>query len=111
MSDLKKVPQVLVDFVTAQNEFNINEYVQSFADDAVVHDEGHDYHGKSEIKRWNEATNKKYRTRLEPIDFLEKENESILMVMVSGTFDGSPLPLKYHFVIKENKIKSLRVTN
>jgi ketosteroid isomerase-like protein len=110
MFDLKKLPEVLIDLLTAQNEHNSAAYANSFADDATVYDEGHNYNGKSEIKGWNETTNEKYQTKLDPIGISKTGNESILTVMVSGVFDGSPLPLKYHFVIEENKIVSLRVT-
>ena len=111
MLDIKKLPKVLADLLIAQNEHNSTAYANNFTENAIVYDEGHNYHGKPAIKRWNETTNEKYQTKLEPIGISKKENESVLTVMVSGTFDGSPLPLKYHFVIEESKIASLRVTN
>jgi len=33
-----------------------------------------------------------------------------LTAEISGTFDGSPIILKYYFEIKENKIISLRIS-
>lgn len=111
MSDHKKLPKILEDFVIAQNQHNSYAYVKDFADDAIVHDESKDYNGKSDIKQWNETTNEMYHTNLEPIEFSETKNESVLTVKVSGTFDGSPIILKYHFVIKDNKIISLIVKN
>ena|ERR1700730_3004178 len=111
MTSQIELPKILTAFVSAQNDFNVNTYTECFADNAIVHDEGKDYNGKSEIKQWNKSTNEKYRTQLEPIGFSKSGEVNILTVIVSGTFDGSPLTLKYHFILKDNKITSLRVTN
>ena len=63
MKDVEKLPELIAEFIAAQNEHNSSAYVKNFAEDAIVHDEGKNYHGKSEIKRWNESTNEKYHTR------------------------------------------------
>jgi hypothetical protein len=56
-------------------------------------------------------TNEKYKTKYEPLDVSTKNGKIILTVKVSGTFDGSPIILKYIFEVKEAKIISLRVIN
>jgi hypothetical protein len=103
------LPPPLADFLAAQNNFDTVAFVKTFAPDATVHDEGGDYRGIAAIKRWNETTNEKYKTKMEPIAFEEKNDESILTILMSGTFPGSPLPAKFHFVLKEGKIVSLRI--
>jgi len=103
------LPTVLSDLVTAQNKYDADAYAQCFTTDAIVYDEGEEHHGLFQIKSWNEATNKKYHTVLSPINFSLHGKESVLKVMVSGTFNGSPLALNYRFTIKDNKIAILRV--
>lgn len=109
MIDTNTLPKPLADFIAAQNEFDIDAFVKTFADNATVHDEGGDYRGRVEIRRWNETTNAKYKTKMEPIAFVQGSGESILTIMMSGTFPGSPLSAKFHFVLKEGKIASLRI--
>jgi len=109
MTESNTLPKPLADFIAAQNEFNTDAFVKTFADNATVHDEGGDYRGSAEIKRWNETTNEKYKTKMEAIAFVQSGGESILTIMMSGTFPGSPLPAKFHFVLKEGKIASLRI--
>ena len=71
--------------------------------------EGKDYRGLPQIKQWNEATNAKYHTQMEAIELTANGQETILTVLMSGTFDGSPLPAKFCFIISDDKIKSLVV--
>ena len=105
------LPKPIADLIAAQNEYDSKAYADNFSGDAIVYDEGKVYHGEEEIRQWNEMTNAKYHTKLEPLEISNKGEKSIVTVMVSGTFDGSPIPLKYHFEIKESKITSLRITN
>ncbi len=106
MLNIKELPPVLVELLAAQNSFDTEAFVQTFAADAVVHDEGKDYYGPQQIKQWNEATNAKYHTHMEPVELAADGQEIILTILMSGTFDGSPLPARYHFKISNDKIIS-----
>ncbi len=109
MSKKLELPEIIVALLKAQREYDSQAYAEFFTTDAVVHDEGKDYNGKNEIKKWNEATNKKYRITLEPLEFSTNGTESTLTAMVSGNFDGSPAPIKYNFTFEDNKIKTLNI--
>ena len=109
MIDIHSLPKVLADLLAAQSKFDSDDFVKNFTGDAVVHDEGGVYRGQKEIKQWNEATNRKYQTRMEPIAFEDNKDESTLTIRMSGTFPGSPVSARFHFVIKDNKITSLRI--
>ena len=104
-----KLPKVLSDLMTAQNEYDADAFARCFSTDAIVFDEGEEHHGIPEIKSWNEKTNKKYHTVLSPIDFSATSKESVLKVVVSGAFEGSPIPLNYKFTIAGDKITTLRI--
>ena len=54
-------------------------------------------------------TNAKYRTKYEPLEISNIEDGIILTAKVSGTFDGSPAIIKYHFETRNSKIASLRI--
>jgi len=110
MIEISKLPAVLAELVTAQNDHNSHAFAEVFSNNALVHDEGKEYSGKASIKAWNENTNKKYNTRLEPEDLQEKGGEIILTVQVSGTFEGSPIVLEYHVHLKGSRIIYLNIT-
>ncbi len=58
MSAKLELPGTIIALLKAQNEYDSQAYSDLFETNSTVHDEGKDYHGKDEIKKWNEATNK-----------------------------------------------------
>jgi ketosteroid isomerase-like protein len=105
-----KLPAIITELVNAQNSQNSAAYADCFTTDATVFDEGHDHHGKEEIKAWIKNANAKYQALVEPIDYSESEGKAILTAKISGTFPGSPIVLKYNFEIAEGLISSLKIT-
>jgi len=105
------LPKTLKDLLAAQHDFDIEAYAACFSDNAVVYDEGHVHKGREAIRQWNELTNSKYHTRLEPIHFNVDGNRVVLTTRVFGTFEGSPIVLNYNFEMIETKIHSLRIVN
>ena len=103
------LPKTIADLIAAQDKYDSKAFTENFSDDAIVYDEGKIYHGKKEIRQWNEITNAKYKTKYEPLEISNNGDEIILTTKVSGTFDGSPITLKYYFKVKGNKITSLRI--
>ena len=104
------LPEVISDLVKAQNDYNSVSYANSFAETAVVLDEGNTHKGRTEIQHWIADANEKYKTVLLPLRYEETDNESILTTNVSGTFDGSPIVMKYHIYIVGGLIQSLKIT-
>jgi len=104
-----KLPKVIDELIAAQDKYDSRAFAETFSDDATVHDEGKTYHGKTEIRRWNEETNAKYKTKYEPVEVTINGDKIILTTKISGTFPGSPIIIKYHFEIKNDKIISLQV--
>lgn len=104
------LPEIINRLLQAQAHFDNCAYADCFAETAVVYDEDATHGGKEQIRQWNEATNDKYQTVLEPIDFSQDGNKAFLTAKVSGTFDGSPVLLDHHFEIENGLIKSLEIT-
>lgn len=104
------LPKVLSDLVKTQNNFDSVAYANCFSETAVVFDEGKTHKGRKEIEHWIADANERYEAVMKPIDFEEKESESILKAEVSGNFEGSPIVLNYHLEITDGLIKSLKIT-
>lgn len=102
------LPKVITELVKAQNSFDSAAYAQCFAEAATVFDEGKNYTGREEIEQWIGKANKEYKAIMEPVAYDEKEN--ILSAKTSGSFPGSPVVLKYHVVLEEGFIRSLKIT-
>jgi ketosteroid isomerase-like protein len=104
-----KLPRIINDYVDASNAHDVKSVVACFADNALVHDEGKDFRGKKMIEDWITKTIEKYKFQFKPISIRQDDAEVIVAVEVSGTFDGSPITLDYHFTIAGGEIGSLTI--
>jgi hypothetical protein len=104
------LPKVVSDLVTTQNNFDSVAYAACFSETAVVYDEGKTHTGRKEIQHWIADANERYEATMQPVSFEEKGTESILKVVASGKFDGSPIGLSYHLALAEGLIQSLKIT-
>lgn len=105
------VPKVIADLVTAQNQFDSLAYANCFSETAVVFDEGKTHTGIMAIEEWIDESNKKYKSVMKPLSISHEGNTSILSAECSGTFDGSPIILKFHFSVSDGLIQTLKVTD
>ena len=104
-----KLPEIIASLLAAQDKFDSKAFAENFSEDAIVHDEGKIHRGKAEIRKWNESTNAKYKTRYKPLGIKTKKNKITMKAEISGTFEGSPAIINYDFEIKEGKIHSLKI--
>ena len=104
-----KLPQIISDYINASNGHDVKSIVACFSDAATVHDEGLTHDGKKAIEDWVVKTIEKYKFHFQPLGIKGADAEIIVAVKVSGTFDGSPVTLDYHFAIEGGKIASLAV--
>jgi len=103
------LPNVIATYITAKNAFDVKATVACFSHNAVVHDEARDHKGKIEIKTWIEETIRAYKDQLRPILWTAKDGKLVLTAEISGTFDGNPIELDFHFTVEQDKIADLSV--
>ena len=104
-----KIPTSVKSLVEAQKRHDSEDYAKCFAPDAKVFDEGKTHIGYAQIKEWIGKANKKYNTVMEAVDYHESPSGGVLKAKISGSFDGSPLLLAYHFKFKDGLIASLKI--
>lgn len=104
------LPKVIAALIKAQEHFDSVAYSNCFSDTAVVFDEGKTHTGKTAIQHWIAQGNEQYKTVMKPVEFTETDTTTMLLAEISGTFDGSPLMLKFHFEIIHELIQTLKIT-
>jgi len=104
-----KLPEIIKKYINASNEHDVKSILSCFSDDALVHDEGEELRGKKSIEGWIVKTIEKYKFQFKPLGIKGEDTEIVVAVEVSGTFNGSPVTLDYHFIIENDKISSLTV--
>ena len=105
------LPAVLNRYFEAQNAHDIDAMVTCFAPDAAVRDEGRDYLGAEAIRAWKEDTSRRYHITAQPLESAVDNGRTVVVVWVSGTFDGSPANLTYRFGFSDDaRIGTLEVS-
>jgi ketosteroid isomerase-like protein len=104
-----KLPPIIQKYVAVSNQHDVKSILACFSDDAVVRDEGKEFRGKEMIEGWIVKTIEKYKFQFKPVSIKDDNAGVVVTVGVSGTFDGSPITLDYHFTIEGDKILSLTI--
>ncbi|WP_019552668.1 nuclear transport factor 2 family protein [Propionispira raffinosivorans] len=111
--NLNEIPQVINSFITATNKPDADAYLDCFAEDAIVLDEGQKKYGKSAIKKWSDENQFALDVRLEPKQIKQDSNEIIITFKLDGNYNKNGLPdpllLDFHFSIKDDKIIELSI--
>lgn len=103
------LPKTLEIYVNAANAGDSETGSSCFSENAIVLDEGETLKGRKSIRDWMVKTKKKYNHITKPLKFREESGKAIMTAELSGTFNGSPITLEYHFKMKNNLIDDLRV--
>jgi hypothetical protein len=110
--DIKHLPKVIKNFIIASNKPNQDDFVDSFADNAIVVDEGKEHRGKLAIKKWSN-NHFDVNVTLDPRTVNQVGDEIIVTCKLSGDYDKTGLPdpllLDFHFQINEGKIINLSI--
>src|ERR1700694_2892761 len=104
-----KLPRIISRYVDASNKHDVNSILSCFSDGARVQDEGEALHGKKAIEGWITKTIEKDDFQLKPLDGQNGDGEVVVAMEVSGTFDGSPVSVEYHFTIENDEISALTI--
>jgi len=112
MNKKLQIPEVITEFIRAVNEHDADAFLAVFTDQAVITDEGHEYHGIAAIKEWNDEKNIGAKIILNPVEATDRDGDTILTAKVDGNFDKTGLPdpflMDLYFSLEENLITALR---
>jgi hypothetical protein len=104
-----KLTPLLASYVETMNANESAAFITNFAPDAIVHDEGREYRGTAAIKAWIEEAHRKYQPTLEVTEATDNGSEAVLIGLVSGNFDGSPLEIHHYLTIVDGNIAALTI--
>lgn len=104
------IPAAITDYFNAANDQDADGAARCFSPDGVVRDDGEIHQGTQEIRAWTEAASKKYSAVIAPVAVRSEGETSVVNCRVSGNFPGSPVELKFAFVLADDGIAALEVT-
>lgn len=103
------LPQMIAEYFAADRTGDEEAVARCFTEDAVVRDEGHTHAGRGAIATWKAASTGKYSYTAEPFVLATEGERTIVTSRLTGDFPGSPVDLRYLFVLAENGIALLEI--
>jgi hypothetical protein len=101
------LPAPVANYLAADKAKDPDLVARCFTEDALVHDEGHDYRGIDAIKTWKEGSSSKYDYVVEPLDTTVANDNVKLHARLTGNFPNSPVELNFTFTLANDKIAKL----
>ena len=80
-----------------------------FTEAAVVKDEGRTYRGRAAIRQWKEEVSTRYQYTCEPFACERGDGVVVVTSRLTGTFPGSPVDLRFFFVLEGDTIALLEI--
>lgn len=102
-----ELPSPVADYFEADRHQSAEAIARCFLKDAVVVDEGRTYSGREAIQQWKADSSAKYSYTSEPVAIANDQGRTVVTSHLAGDFAGSPLDLRYFFVLKSGKIAEL----
>ncbi len=81
-----------------------------FTENATVIDERRTHAGRDAIRRWKAEASAKFSYTTDPFAVSEEDGRTVVTAHVSGDFPGSPVDLRYAFVLEGDQIAQLEIT-
>ena len=104
-----KLPDIIAGYFAADKKGNAQAIAEYFSQDAVVIDEGNTYAGRDAIRQWMANASTKYTYTVEPFSLTQEGGRTVVTSHLVGNFPGSPVDLRYFFVLRGEKIAELEI--
>jgi hypothetical protein len=104
------LPTPIAGYFAADRDRDDAAISQRFTEDAVVKDEGKLHTGREAIRTWMRESWEKYHATTRPFAIASTGQATVVTCHVEGDFAGSPVDLRYHFVLEDDLIAQLEVT-
>ena len=104
-----ELPDAIEAYFSADKKGNAQAIAEVFMQDATVIDEGNTYTGRDAIRQWMANASTQYTYTVVPFEIAEDGQRTIVTSHLVGTFPGSPVDLRYLFVLRGDRIAELEI--
>lgn len=103
------LPAPIAAYFAADKTRDADQAAACFLDTAFVKDEGHTYLGRDEIRQWIASSTSKYSYTATPFAISQDGDRVVVTSHLVGDFPGSPVVLRYAFVLQDGLIAELDI--
>lgn len=104
-----ELPDAIANYFAADRGRDAEAVAQCFTDTATVKDEGNSYRGRDAIRQWKAESSRKYSYTVQPFSMAVDGGRTVVTGHLAGDFPGSPVDLRYLFVLEGDKIAALEI--
>ncbi|MGV3652405.1 MAG: nuclear transport factor 2 family protein [Devosia sp.] len=104
------LPRIIETYFAADRDGSPDAVIACFTPDASVTDEGETHVGHEAIRSWKTGAAKKYSYTAEPVLIAVEDGRTVVTSHLVGDFPGSPVDLRYFFVLSGERIAQLEIT-
>jgi hypothetical protein len=105
-----ELPRPIADYFTADAANVADAVARCFTQTAVVTDERRIHRGREAIRAWKVSASAAYSYTVEPVSIASEDGRTVVTGRVEGDFPGSPVDLRYRFVLDGEEIAALEIT-
>jgi uncharacterized protein (TIGR02246 family) len=104
-----ELPKVIAAYFAADKQGDARVIADCFTRDAVVVDEGNLYAGREAIRDWMANASTQFSYTVEPFAVTNADGRTVVASHLVGNFPGSPVDLRYRFVLDGDEIAELEI--
>ncbi|RST85331.1 nuclear transport factor 2 family protein [Aquibium carbonis] len=104
-----QLPSPIAAYFEADRSRSADAVAACFRDDAVVKDERKVHAGREAIRRWKAEASTAFSYTVEPFAIARDPGRTVVTSHVVGDFPGSPIDLRYLFVLDGDRIAELEI--
>lgn len=105
-----KLPKAIEAYFDADRTGNPDTIAAAFAENGMVKDKGQTHRGRNAIRNWMADEAQQYNYTVEPFLITSENGKTLVTAHAVGDFPGSPIDLRFFFVLSGDKVAELEIT-
>ena len=105
-----ELPKAIEAYFEADRTGSPNAIAATFTESGVVKDKGKTHRGRKAIREWMADEAQQYSYAVEPFLITMEKGKTQVTAHVAGDFPGSPIDLRFIFVLAGNQVAELEIT-
>lgn len=104
------LPKAIEAYFEADRTGSPDAIAAAFTENGVVKDKGKTHRGRDAIRAWMADEAQQYSYTVEPFLIATENGKTQVTAHAIGDFPGSPIDLRFFFVVASDKVAELEIT-
>ncbi|TZG32452.1 nuclear transport factor 2 family protein [Agrobacterium sp. B1(2019)] len=105
-----KLPKAIEAYFEADRTNSPDAIAATFTENGIVKDKGKTHRGRDAIRTWMADEAQQYGYTVEPFFMTTENGRTQITSHAAGDFPGSPIDLRFFFVLAGDKVAELEIT-